>query len=138
MTQIVAYLTFGGKCREAMTFYQKCFGGELVMQTVGESPAAGQMPAEMKDRIMHASLTKGSLALMASDMMGSSEVVQGNTVSLLINCSSEAEIKDFFTRLSAGGKVGHALKKEFWGATFGDLRDKYGIRWMLNYEEPKK
>jgi PhnB protein len=122
MTQIVAYLTFNGNCREAMTFYQKCLGGELTAQTVGESPVAGQMPPDMKNRVMHASLTKGSVALMASDMMGTSGVANGNAVSLLVNCSGDEEIKTFFAKLSDGGKVGHPLKEEFWGATFGDLQ----------------
>ena len=41
MAQLNAYLRFNGKCREAMTFYQACLGGELTIQTVGESPMAG-------------------------------------------------------------------------------------------------
>jgi PhnB protein len=138
MTQLVAYLTFNGRCRDAMTFYQQCLGGELKMQTVGESPIAGQMPPEMKGHIMHASLTNGPLALMASDMVGPGATVNGNTVSLLLNCSSDTEIRTFFAKLSQGGKVGHALKEEFWGSTFGDLTDKFGFRWMLNFDKPKK
>jgi len=53
-----------------MTFYQECLGGKLEMMTVGDSPVANQMPTEAKDKSMHATLTNGSLALMASDMMG--------------------------------------------------------------------
>jgi PhnB protein len=49
MTQLNAYLHFNGNCREAMTFYQACLGGELKMQAVGESPMAGQMPPERKE-----------------------------------------------------------------------------------------
>lgn len=54
MTQINSYLTFNGNCREAMTFYQECLGGELFMQTIGESPMAEQMPLPMKESILHA------------------------------------------------------------------------------------
>jgi len=68
MSHIVAYLNFNGNCRKAMNFYKERLGGELTMQTVGESPMAGQMPPEMGPLILHSSLTSGALNLMASDM----------------------------------------------------------------------
>jgi PhnB protein len=107
------------------------------MMTVGDSPVAKQLPPESKQRIMHATLANGSLELMASDMMGRGELVRGNTISLMLYCSSEEEIRTFFTRLSAGGEVLHPLKEEFWGSLFGDLTDKFGMRWMFNYDKPK-
>jgi PhnB protein len=138
MAQIVAYLTFNGNCREAMTFYKECLGGELTIQAVSDTPMASQMPPEEQKKIMHSSLAKGPLTLMASDMMGGpSGVVQGNAITLMLNCGSEQEIQASFAKLSAGGKVGHALKEEFWGSTFGDLTDKFGMRWMLNFDKPK-
>jgi hypothetical protein len=70
MTQIVAYLNFDGRTREAMSFYQQCLGGELVMQKISESPMAAQMPSEMGPRILHSSLTKNGLTIMGSDMLG--------------------------------------------------------------------
>jgi PhnB protein len=79
--QLNAYLRFDGNCREAMTFYMKCLGGELKMQTVGESPMAAQSP-NMKDKIMHSVLTMEGITIMASDMMGPEGVKKGNTISL--------------------------------------------------------
>lgn len=138
MTQINAYLHLNGTAREAMEFYKDCLGGELTMQTVGESPMQDQMPPGSKDRIMHASLSKGNLILlMASDMMDPSSFTGGDTVSLSLNCSSDDEIKMYFAKLSRGGKVTRPLKEEFWGATFGMITDKFGIDWMLNYDKPK-
>ncbi|MDB5086510.1 MAG: glyoxalase, partial [Mucilaginibacter sp.] len=69
MSTINSYLTFSGNCREAMTFYQQCLGGELVFQTIGESPLSEKMPKKMKDFILHATLTKGNLLLIGSDMV---------------------------------------------------------------------
>ena len=57
---------------------------------------------------------------------------------LLINCTSEAEINSLFSKLSAGGKVVHPLKEEFWGSIYGDFHDKFGVRWMMNWDKPKK
>ncbi|MBI4836059.1 MAG: VOC family protein [Candidatus Abawacabacteria bacterium] len=133
MTQLNPYLAFAGNCRAAMNFYKECLGGELIIQTVGESPMDQQMPGMTSNNVMHASLTKDSLILLASDMMGSEKAVQGNTISLCLNCSSEEEINTFFKNLSAGGTVTQPLTEAFWGATFGMLTDKFGFNWMLNY-----
>lgn len=133
MTQINAYLSFGGNCREAMTFYQDCFGGELELKTFEEAPG-DMMQGATGDQIMHAKLSNGGLLLMASD--GLQEIpVKGNVINLNINCSSEREINSFFEKLSEGGNVTMPLADQFWGARFGMLIDKFGIAWMLNWEK---
>lgn len=133
MTQLVAYLQFKGQCREALTFYQECLGGELTLQKVGESPMAAQMPSEAAAYILHGSLTmNGTIIVMGSDMMGA-RLKPGNSVALCLHCSSDKEIYDCFDKLSAGGQVVMPLHQSFWGGTYGELTDKYGIQWMLNY-----
>lgn len=138
MTQINAYLNFNGNCREAMTFYKTCLGGDLSLQTVEGSPIEVQCPAGMKHQILHSSLTKGALLLMGSDMIGPDGYIKGNTVALSLNCSSEEEINSFYTKLSEGGKILDPLKTQFWGAMFGVFNDRYGIRWMLMYDKNQK
>lgn len=133
-TNISAYMNFNGKCREVMTFYHECLGGELSMQKVSESPMAAQMPSEMGGNILHSTLTNNNMILMGSDMMGPS-LVNGNNVSLCINCNSDEEIKNYFSNLSVGGKVKMQLHQTFWGATYGELTDKYGMNWMFNYSK---
>lgn len=130
-TQINPYLSFNGNCREAMTFYKTSFGGELQLQTVGESPMAGQWPMHMQEHILHASLIKNDLVLLASDM-GSENLINGNIISLALGCSSKAEIESFFEKLSGGGKVTHPLH-EFFDGTIGALTDKYGMNWVLKF-----
>jgi PhnB protein len=133
MTQLHSYLVFNGNCREAMTFYQACLGGNLILQTIGESPLAEKMPKQMKDCILHATLTKDALVLQGSDMVPHAGLIKGNAVSLSLDCSSEEEIKKVYAKLSAEGKAEHPLEDTFWGALFGDLTDKYGNHWLLNY-----
>jgi PhnB protein len=132
MSTINSYLTFSGNCREAMTFYQQCLGGELAFQTIGESPLSEKMPKKMKDFILQATLTKGSLLLVGSDMVPETGLIRGNAVSLMLNSRSEKELKSCFKKLSAGGQVTHPLQKNFWGAVFGGLTDKFGNNWLLN------
>jgi PhnB protein len=138
MTQINSYLTFNGNCREAMTFYKECLGGKLTFQTVGKSPLSEKMPKQMKNCILHATLKKDALVLMASDMVSEKGLIKGNSVSLSLNCSSEEEIKNCYAKLSAGGTATHQLEDSFWGALFGDLTDKFGNHWILNYNRNQK
>jgi PhnB protein len=135
MAQMSAYLHFNGNCREAMAFYKACLGGELALQAVGETPMADQMPPELHKNILHASLTNDGFVLLGSDMIGAEGVVKGNVISLCLNCGSQEEIQTCFARLASGGEIGHALEEAFWGATFGELTDKYGINWMFTYDK---
>lgn len=135
MTSITAYLSFKGQCTEAMNFYQSCLGGNLTIQRVGESPVAAQCPESIHDQVMHASLISGGIMLLGSDMEHTKyPITKGNQIGLCIQCSSEEEIKTFFTKLSEGGKIIEPLQKQFWGALFGELEDRFGIRWMFNYD----
>jgi PhnB protein len=136
MSKIRPYLGFNGQCKEAMTFYQNALGGDLNIMTVAQSGQGAQMPPEMHDKVMHSSLTKGTLELMASDMV-STDLNRGPSVSIMMECDSKEELQDAFAKLCDGGIVTQPLIDSFWGSTFGHLTDKYGINWMFNFEHPK-
>ena len=135
MSQINAYLTFNGNCRQAMNFYKEVLDGELSLQTIGESPMADKMPSKMKDCILHSQLTKGDLILMGSDMVCEQGLLKGKSVTLMLACNSEEEIKNCYEKLSAQGKATHPLENTFWGALFGGLTDRFGNHWLLNFEK---
>jgi PhnB protein len=135
MNTINSYLTFNGNCRKAMTFYKKCLGGELSFQTVGESPMSKKLPKKMKNCILHSTLSNGSLLLMGSDMVSENGLLKGNAVSLVLNCTSERQIRECYKKLSAGGQATHPLENTFFNALFGGLTDKYGNNWMLNFNK---
>jgi PhnB protein len=137
MMQLNTYLHFNGNCREAMTFYKECLGGELTLMPVGESPMGAQMPPEQKNHILHSQLKNGNITLMASDMFGPAGVTKGTNFSLTIVCGSTKEADALYSKLSVGGKATHPMKEEFFGY-YGDLTDKYGFQWMLNYEKPQQ
>lgn len=134
MAQLNPYLNFENNCREAMTFYKDCLGGELKLMTVGEMPEmAAQMPSEMKDAIMHSSLTNGGVVIMGSDL-NREKVVEGNTVQLCINCDSEQQLNEYFTKLSAGGKITEPVAHMPWGAIYGAIVDKFNKQWLFNFQ----
>lgn len=134
MAQLYSYLTFNGNCREAMKFYQNCLGGELSIQTVGDSPKTKSLPAKMKESVLHAVLQSGGLTLLASDMVGEYGLVKGNSVSLMLECGSLKELKSAFGKLAEGGKIAYPIEVTFWGASLGGLIDKYGHHWLLHFE----
>jgi len=135
-TQINAYVGFNGNCTEAMNFYKECLGGELMLQKIADSPIADQFPETMRNQILHSSLMKnGTLLLMATDCVAPGGFQHGNNVALSLNCSSEEEINTFYSKLSEGGKIIDSLKQQFWAAISGVFDDKFGIRWMLNYDK---
>ena len=119
-----------------MNFYKECLGGELVCQTSGDSPLSRNLPSRMQRYILHSTLTRGGLVLMGSDMVGTQGLSRGNAVSLLLQCSSEKEVRACYERLAREGNATHPLEKTFWGALFGDLTDRYGNHWLLNFEKP--
>ncbi len=134
MKNINAYLTFNGNCREAMTFYKDCLGGELKFMTFGESPM--ESGPNDKGRIMHANLVHNNAVLMASDTMTNNSVSTGGNFSISVDCENEQEIETHFNAMALGGKVTMPLQDTFWGARFGMLTDKFGIQWMFNYDKP--
>ncbi len=139
MKNINCYLTFNGNCREAMTFYKECFDGELTLQTIGESPMAERMPPKMQQCILHATLINGNVSILGSDMVSEKGLIKGNSVSMMLDCSSEEEIRRVHAQLaSKGGSVLHPLEITFWGALFGDVYDQFGNIWILQFDKNAK
>jgi PhnB protein len=62
----------------------------------------------------------------------------GNNISIAIQPDSKAEAEKLFNGLSAGGKVTMPLQDTFWGAYFGMLTDKFGIQWMVNFDNKQQ
>jgi PhnB protein len=130
-----AHLTFNGNCRQAMTFYQKCLGGEVLFQTVGESPLSDKLPTRMKNCIVQSTLIKNDLVLMGSDMVSESGLIKGNAVALSLRCSNEEETKAVYGKLSRGGKAKQPLQPNLLGILVGGVTDRYGNHWLLTCDQ---
>jgi PhnB protein len=122
----------GRKCEEALNFYKRIFGGDIAeVMRWKEAPAEMSMPAELGNRIMHATFRSPAAKFMASDAQPTTQYGDG-PISLSLSTKDANEAKRLFDALSQGGKVDMPLEKAFWGALFGMLTDKYGIDWMVN------
>lgn len=139
MATINPYLNFNGNTEEAFNFYRSVFGGEFYMvQRFKDTPEKDKLSPADQEKIMHISLPIGkSDVLMATDALESmgQKLDVGNNMHIAISPESEEEAKRIFTDLSAGGNVIMPLEKMFWGALFGMFTDKFGISWMVNYDQ---
>jgi PhnB protein len=130
-----AYLTFDGNCAEAFKVYENVLGGKIVaMMTHRDTPAEAHVPAEWRDKILHARLVFGDNVLMASDAPpGRFQKMQCFSVTLFTNDPAEAE--RLFNALADGGAVTVPLGETFWAVKFGMLIDRFGTPWMINCEK---
>jgi len=142
MPKVNVYLNFDGNCEEAFNFYKSVFGGEFAyIGRFKDMPAQEGMPpipAEFGERIMHVSLPISSeTILMGSDTGGewASSFKQGNNFSISITADSKENADQLFAGLSAGGQVTMPLADTFWGDYFGMFTDKFGINWMVSYNQ---
>ena len=140
MARVSTYLNFPGTTEQAFAFYRSVFGGQFngPIHRFGEAPAApGQPPLSEADKnlVMHIELPiLAGHVLMGTDAPASMgfSVVHGNNVHINLEPDTRAETDRLFKALSVGAKVDMPLQDMFWGAYFGSLTDRFGIRWMLN------
>ena len=135
------YLSFDGRCEEAIEFYRKALGAETTMlmrfKESPEPPPPGRVPPGSENKIMHASLRIGDTIVMASD--GSCQGKPGfQGISLSLTVANEAEADRRFNALADGGTVQMPLTKTFWSPRFGMVQDRFGIGWMVSVPGEQK
>ncbi|MCM3730432.1 VOC family protein [Fictibacillus nanhaiensis] len=131
------YLNFNGNCREAVEFYAEVFKTEKPqIMTFREAPPNPnyELPEEAKDLVMHTRLNIDGSNVMFSDTFPGTPFVEGNNVTLAIVNKDIDQIKSIYEGLKEGGKVVMELQETFWSKLYGQVTDKFGIHWQLNYD----
>ena len=125
------YISFKDTARDAMEFYKSVFGGELNVSTFGEYGDTG--PGA--DNIMHAQLeTPSGYTIMASDTPEGMPYEPGNNITVSLSGDANGPLRDYWDKLSDGGTVVMPLDKAPWGDFYGQVTDRYGVRWMIGYQ----
>jgi PhnB protein len=131
---IEPYLFFNGRCEEAVEFYKRALGAEVLMlmryKESPEPPPPGKVPAGWDNKVMHTTLRIGDANVMASD--GCTEGADFKGFSLSLTAASEADAQRKFAALAEGGQVQMPLGKTFWSPCFGMVADRFGIGWMVS------
>ena len=130
-------LTFNGECDAAFALYQQCLGGTVTFRlTWRDSPMASGAPADWQDKVLHATLNVGDVALSGGDVLpGSYERPQGFQVQLDLDDVAAAD--RIFAMLADGGRVIVPLQQTFWAQRFGAVVDRFGIPWGINCGAPE-
>ncbi|WP_338868609.1 VOC family protein [Myxococcus stipitatus] len=126
------YLVFGGKAEEAIAFYGSALGAKVqTLQRFGDMQ--NDCPESMKNWVMHAVLQFDSGAvIMLSDGSPEDKPTPGSSTHVALDIDSGAQGRAAFEALAKGGAVIQPLIEAPWGALFGSLQDRFGIRWMFN------
>jgi PhnB protein len=129
--QIQPYLFFEGRCDEAIAFYQKTLGAEVAMlMRWKDSPDTSMCTPDNANRVMHSCLKFGDTQVMASDGRGS-----GNPsfegFALSVDAKTDEDAAKMFAGLSDGGSVVMPLGPTFFATSFGMVRDRFGVHWMV-------
>jgi PhnB protein len=128
------YLSFSDNARQALEFYREVFGGELAVDTFGESGGATGPDA---DKVMHGQLeTPAGYTLMASDTPAGMDRTVGTNISISLSGDDADQLRGYFDGLSRGGTITMPIEKQVWGDEFGMCVDPYGIAWMVNISRP--
>lgn len=135
--QVQCYLTFDGRCEEAVEFYRSALGAEVTMlMRFKDSPEpcqAGMVPPGAENKILHSSFRIGDTEVMASDGQCAGRTsFQG--FSLALSVPNEAEADRLFAALGDGGQVQMPLTKTFFSPRFGMVADRFGVSWMIVVE----
>ena len=130
--QVQPYLFFEGRTEEAIEFYRKTVGAELInLMRFKESPDPASCGAGMGEKVMHAMFRLGDAMIMASDgRCEGRQKFEGFALALAVKDVAEAE--RLFAGLSQGGQVQMPLTQNFWSTRFGIVADKFGVSWMIN------
>lgn len=124
------YIHFPGSAREALTFYGDVFGGAVELHTLADFNRTDG-PA---DAIAHGCLT-GPVELFGSDVSGDEPPFRSEGMMLaLLGRAAPSTLRHWFTRLGEGGRVVDDLQVRPWGASDGQVIDRYGLHWLIGFE----
>jgi PhnB protein len=132
--KMATYLNYPGTCAEAFRFYEKLLGGKIGMiMTHGDAPDQSRVTPELKNAVLHASITIAGSVLMGADIPGA-QPIRSAYISLSVDSDSEAE--RIYAALSDGGEIFMQMQDTFFASRFAQLRDKFGTSWMILHEKP--
>jgi PhnB protein len=126
------YLHFPGTARDALSFYADVFGGSAQLHTFEEfNRTDGPAGA-----IAHGYLKDSPVLLFAADVAGDQAPLRSEGLMLsLLGTVDASTLKDWFSRLSEGGRVVDDLQVRPWGASDGQVIDRYGLHWLIGFED---
>ena len=124
------YLTFDGNCEEAFRFYVERLGATADgVFRYGGSPMESDVPPDWSAKIMHGSVTLGTLKINGADV---TNYVVPTGFHVFLEHDDPAEVERLYATLAENGTIEMPLQQTFWSVRFGVLRDQFGVPWTLS------
>lgn len=122
------YVNYRGSCEEALRFYEQHLDGKITgIVRHGEQPNPN-IPADWKDKVLHARIEIGTTVLMGADIP-TAEPMRSAYLTLTLDREEDAE--RVYALLADGGEIFMKMEKTHFANRFAMLRDKFGTSWML-------
>lgn len=133
MLRLTPFLLFNGNCAEAMKFYQSCFGGDLTLIRLAETPMKAQFPPEQHNKITNAHLKSGLVEFSATDWLHPTrQRNQGNTTAMYVTGDGIEELLPIFKKLRDGANPEFLVELcEMPFGVYGRLTDRYGVEFFF-------
>jgi len=129
--QIQPYLFFDGRCEEAIEFYKKTLGAETgMLMRWKDSPDKSMCTPANANKVMHGTIRVGESTVMVSDGRNTGKP-KFDGFALSLDAKSDAEAQTLFKALSDGGEVAMPMGPTFFATSFGMVRDRFGVHWMV-------
>jgi PhnB protein len=132
------FLNFGGNCEAAFRFYEQHLGGAIqMMMRRDQSPdhgAAGWPGWEQS--IQYATMRLGETELSGSDVPPD-RFKPMRSVYLTLTLDGADEAERVWKLLADGGEILMPFTETFFATRFGQLRDRFGVSWMVMALKPR-
>jgi PhnB protein len=127
--RLLTYVNFDGRCAEAFRYYEQHLGGRITsMMTHGQLPDPSAVKPEWKDAVLHGRIAIGGTDLMGADIQGA-QPMRSAYLSLIVDTDVEAE--RIYAALTDGGHVLMKMETTFFATRFAEVRDRFGVNWMI-------
>jgi PhnB protein len=128
------YINFPGTCAEAFRYYEEHLGATIgIMMTHAQAPGQSLDKPAWRDAVLHARIFIGDTEVWAADIPNAEPM---RSAYLTIRVDSDSEAERLYGTLSEGGQVLMKMEETFFAFRFGQVRDRFGINWMILHERP--
>ncbi len=146
--QLVPYINYPGNATEAIELYSQALQGKVTeLHLYNQFPdMCKNLPDNWHSKVGHAVFVADEVTFMLADVIedethpcGTPKIeYKGCPIALSLNFTDVARQQRVFDAFAQDArKIIMPLEDTFWGARFGILIDKFGIRWMFNFDYPQ-
>ncbi len=122
------YVNYRGSCEAAFRYYEQHLAGRVTgLVRHGEQPNP-QIPADWRDKVLHARIEIGGTVLMGADIPHAEPM---RSAYLALSLDTEAEAERVYALLTDGGEIFMKMAQTPFANRFAMLRDRFGTSWML-------